>query len=384
LRVAQLSPSIYPVLGGVESYLVTLSLSLRSFDVSSEIVALCDTKKWNGTSQLKEKRLKGTRVLVWPSYPIGVLNMATSRVFGTHFAPGDISDLERHLRDFDLLHFHDEVDLSFPISLRRMKKGKLLTFHTSIDALLPFFHANPMARRLLTKSASLFHVFSKIDKSSIVELGVGAENVRIVPHGVDIHDFRPRSGELEGRSVRIACICRIERRKGLIDLLAAARILKTQLAQGSFNIQIVGPVADNKYYHELLEYKERMHLEEVTFVGALAPDSRRITSFLQQSSIFTLPSLREAFGRVNLEAMACGLPVVATKVGAVPEVVVDSETGFLIPPNDPKNLAEKLAILIDDKELRKEMGRKGRKRIELLFSVEQTTPMMIDIYKELA
>jgi glycosyltransferase involved in cell wall biosynthesis len=82
--------------------------------------------------------------------------------------------------------------------------------------------------------------------------------------------------------------------------------------------------------------------------------------------------------------MACGLPVVATKVGAVPEVVVDSETGFVIPPNDPKNLAEKLAILIDDEELRKEMGRKGRKRIESLFSVEQTTPMIIDIYKELA
>ena len=382
LRVAQLSPSIHPILGGTESYLVTLSSSLRKLDVSSEMVALCDTRKWRGTRLLKERRLKGTRALVWPSYPIGILNRATSRVIGAHFIPGHIGDLERYLETFDLLHFHDEVDLSFPISLRGLKKGKLLTFHT-LPVTPRFYRANPIARKMLTRSASLFHVFSKDDKNCVVELGVDGEKVRIVPQGVDVHDFRPRSGELEGRGARIACICRIERGKGVIDLLAAARILKAKFAAGSFDIRIVGPVADQRYYHELVEYKRRTHLEEVTFVGALAHDDGSIASFLQQSSIFVLPSLRECFPVVNLEAMASGLPVVATRVGGVPEEVVDGETGFLVSPNDPESLAEKLAILIDDEELRREMGRKGRKRAESLFSVERTTRMIVDIYKEL-
>jgi len=381
LRVAHLSPSIRPVLGGTESYLVILSSSLRKLGISSELVALCDTRKWKGTRHLKDRRLNGTHALVWPSYPIGVLHRATQVAVMANYIPAYVSDLRRHLRAFDILHFHDEIDLSLPISLRGVKKGKLLTFHTLCET-LPLYQVNPIARKMLTTSATMFHVFSNRDKNSLLELGVEPEKIRIVPHGVDLHEFRARNTQSQEGRARIAAISRIERRKGVMDLLAAARILKMHSAAGSFDIRIVGPVADERYYHELLEYKRRMHLDEVTFVGTLPVGG--IASFLQQSSIFVLPSWRECFPVVNLEAMASSLPVVSTNVGGAQEEIADNETGFLIPPNDPKSLAEKLSVLINDHRLRKRMGRNGRKRVESLFSIERTTRMIVDIYAELA
>jgi glycosyltransferase involved in cell wall biosynthesis len=183
--------------------------------------------------------------------------------------------------------------------------------------------------------------------------------------------------------VRIVSLCRVERRKGLINLLMAARILKEQLPAGSFEVRIVGPVSEEAYYHELLEYKSQWHLEEVVFSGALPLDDRSVPSLLEGSSVFVLPSLQETFGIVNLEAMASGLPIVATRVGGVPEVVLDGETGFIVPPNDPEALAEKSAALIRDKKLREEMGRRGRRRVEELYSVERISRMVVDIYEEL-
>jgi glycosyltransferase involved in cell wall biosynthesis len=382
LRVALLSPSVYPVIGGTERYLDTLSTSLREHNVTSEIIALCDTKKWNGTLHLKKKTVNGTDVLVWPSHRYSVLNRATARLFRAHFIPAQISCLEEHLKSFDLIHYHDEVDLSFPISLRNVRKEKLLTFHT-LSGVLPSYRSNPLARRMLTKSANLFQTFLEDDAGLLVELGINAQNIRVVPHGVDVRNFRfPNRKTLEP-CVRIACICRIDRVKGLIHLLAAARILKQRFSPGSFEVRIVAPVNDASYYHELLEYKERMHLDEVRFLGPLSHEDRGIASFLEQSSIFVLPSLYEEFPVVNLEAMASGLPIVATRVGANPEVIVDGETGFIVPPGDPEELADGLAKLIDAPELRRKMGRNGRKRVETSFAIEKTTPMIVDIYQEM-
>jgi glycosyltransferase involved in cell wall biosynthesis len=379
MRVAHLSPSMPPIIGGTEGYVATLSSSLKKLGVSSEIIALCDTRKWKGTRNVKERWIDGTRALVWPSYPMGVLNMATGHLIGAHFIPAVVDELERHLETFDLLHFHDEVDLSLPISLMRLKKQKLLTLHTSFTT-LPFYRANPIARKMLTESAMLFHVFSIHEKDSLIDLGVDEQEIRVVPHGVNVHEFQPRTTELNERRVRIGCVCRIERPKGVIDLLAAAKILRERFPAGRFEIRIVGPVTDVRYYRELLEYTKRTNLKEVTFSGAL--DGRRMAHFLQECSIFSLPSLAGPASIVNLEAMACGLPVVAVGLEGISEVE-DGETGFLIPPNDPKNLAEKLATLIGDEMLRKEMGRKGRRRAESLFSTERTTRMIVDVYREL-
>lgn len=382
MRVALLSPSFHPIVGGTERYVATLAAALTDLGVSSEVITLCDTKKWLGNRHLREKRVSGTRVLSWPSHPLGFLHKATGLVAGAHFVPTFVDELKRHLNMFDLVHFHDEVDLSFPISLIGLKKPKLFTFHT-LSSVLPFYRANPIARRMLTTSSHLFHAFSKDDREPLGGLGIGAERIRVVPQGVNVHAFHPRE-EWSGNSVvRIASISRIDRGKGIIDLLSAANVLKTEFPAGTFEVRIVGPVDDERYYRELVEYKQRMNLREVEFVGALSHEDGGIESFLARSDIFVLSSLREDFPIVTVEGMAAGLPVVATRVEGNPEAIVDGETGFIVPVNDPKGIAEKLAVLIRDKQLRREMGRKGRTRAESMFSIEKTTEMIVDICKEL-
>jgi len=99
--------------------------------------------------------------------------------------------------------------------------------------------------------------------------------------------------------------------------------------------------------------------------------------------IFVLTSIKEHFGRVVIEAMACGKPVIATNSGAVPEIVEDKVTGILVPPEDSEKLAEAIIELLEDKEKAKEMGIAGRKRVEELFSIEKHTRQIEEVYLSL-
>lgn len=99
--------------------------------------------------------------------------------------------------------------------------------------------------------------------------------------------------------------------------------------------------------------------------------------------IFALASEREAFGLVNAEAMLCGLPVVATRVGGIPDVVVDDETGILVPPRDPKCMAEGIQRLRDDHAMRAQMGTAGKVRARTLFSADRYATEVHELYQRL-
>jgi glycosyltransferase involved in cell wall biosynthesis len=103
---------------------------------------------------------------------------------------------------------------------------------------------------------------------------------------------------------------------------------------------------------------------------------------LAGAQIFVLASRSEAFPYSILEAMRAGLPVVATRVGGVPEAVVEGETGFLIPSGDPSVLADRLARLITDAALRARFGQNGRERYLRRFTFEQMFAKTIQIYRE--
>jgi glycosyltransferase involved in cell wall biosynthesis len=106
--------------------------------------------------------------------------------------------------------------------------------------------------------------------------------------------------------------------------------------------------------------------EQVQFLGFV--EHKDMPRHYQQADLFVLPSRRESFGLVLAEAMACGLPVVATTAGAIPEVVEDGATGLLVQPGDTRRLADAVNSLLEDPERMRDMGLKGRKRVEQTFT----------------
>jgi alpha-maltose-1-phosphate synthase len=107
-----------------------------------------------------------------------------------------------------------------------------------------------------------------------------------------------------------------------------------------------------------------------------------VVQLYSHAACFACPSVYEPFGLINLEAMACGTPVVASAVGGIPEVVVDGETGLLVPPGDPGILAAALGRLLADPARGARLGTAGRRRVEERFSWERIAERTIAVYED--
>lgn len=373
--VTLLTPTYFPIVGGVEVHVRDLAWGLRKHNITARVISLCDTRKYEPSKQLKCKTLDGVPVTLWSSCSSGSLIPQLTMV---HYFPFPLPRLRKKMSSSDILHFHDDSDLSFAVSAMGISKPRLFTCHSQGHANIPSSYARRViARNIFKNSANLFHVFSSRDLKSLSKLGVVKDKIRIIPHGVDINALKPSRERHSHNAVRIVWVGRIASNKGLNVLLRAVKILKNEFR--NFELLIAGEVWENDYYQELVRYKDAMGLHEVRFLGFI----ENLTHFLQQGDIFVMPSFEETFGIVNLEAMACGLPVVASAIGAIPEIVVESETGYLVPPGDTEALADKLRPLIRDAKLRRSMGRNGRRRAESNFSLEDMCKSILKVYQEL-
>ncbi len=117
----------------------------------------------------------------------------------------------------------------------------------------------------------------------------------------------------------------------------------------------------------------------VVFLGA----QDNVVPLLSIADLLILPSEKEAFGLVNIEAMACEVPVLATEVGGIPEVVVHGETGFLAPVGDIKKMTELATQILENPDLQKKMGLAGRQRVIDNFSSDRIVPLYLDYYQEI-
>ncbi len=217
-----------------------------------------------------------------------------------------------------------------------------------------------------------------------------SEKVVVVHDGFPSHEFavdRPRlrsdfrkKYEISADAPVVGCIGRIKFvRKGQEFLVRAAALLRDR--GHPVVTLIVGNPAPGSEDHLLRLQnlaRELQIFDQVIFTGELS-DTREAYAALD---IFTLTSGQpEPFGGVVMEAMYMSLPVIATALGGSLDQVVDGETGFLIEPRNPEALAEKIARLLDDPGLRKQMGRAGRMRMETAFTLEGMTSKIEDLYR---
>jgi glycosyltransferase involved in cell wall biosynthesis len=155
-------------------------------------------------------------------------------------------------------------------------------------------------------------------------------------------------------------VARLYPRKRVEDVLEAAALLRTRIAD--IQVRIVGEGPEGPRLQAL---HARLGLgDSVAFLGHVTRDALALE--YSRARCFCLPTVQEGFGLVFAEAMAAGLPVVACRAAAVPELVHDGETGLLVPPRTPAALAAALERMLGDDRLRKEMGMAGRARVETL------------------
>ena len=162
-----------------------------------------------------------------------------------------------------------------------------------------------------------------------------------------------------------------------LDVLLKAMPLILHRHRVELNIIGVGPRLD--------EYAALVRAlgieEEVHFLGFVDPTD--VPTDYAHADLFVLPSRMENFPLVLLEAMASGLPVVATAVGGVPELVVSGETGLLVPPNDPQALAEAINSLLDDPKTMRAMGAKGREMVREHYTWDRVAERMAEYFREI-
>ena len=174
-------------------------------------------------------------------------------------------------------------------------------------------------------------------------------------------------------------VANLDRRKNPLDLVEATGRLARRFP--TLEVVLVGAFPDPEYRDLVLGRARALGVEaRITVTGFQANPFPLIDA----CDVVALPTLRDPFPIALLEAMALRKPVVSTAVGGVPEMIVDGETGFVVPPGDVDALAARLDALLQDRERRRVMGEAGRRRMETVFTLEGFVRQMFAAFERAA
>ena len=214
----------------------------------------------------------------------------------------------------------------------------------------------------------------------LAERGVERGRIVVIPNGFDVAAFReaatqPLAKPLMPAKWRIGYAGRLERIKGCEYFVRAAALLRQTHPDAAFFVAGTGSLeAETHGLAVLLDIAEK-----IDFLGHVAS----IAPLLAAADVVVVPSLSEAFGLTAAEALALGVPVVASSVGGLPDIVVDGETGLLVPAGDPQALAAAVARLLDDPELAAALGAAGATRVKSEFTDEAMVAGYLAVYGDL-
>jgi glycosyltransferase involved in cell wall biosynthesis len=202
--------------------------------------------------------------------------------------------------------------------------------------------------------------------------GINSESVRTILNDIDLERFQFSGPVMKGPALYVG---RLSPEKDVASLLQAVALVVAELP--NFRLQIAGT---GKCLAELVAPAQLLGLNDhVEFLGEV----QNVQQLMRRASVFVLPSLTEGIPLTVLEAMACGLPVVATRVGGTPEAVTDGMTGLLVPPSQPAQLADALLHIYRNPEAARRMGVAGRAVVETHFNVREMVESYESLYSEI-
>ena len=195
---------------------------------------------------------------------------------------------------------------------------------------------------------------------------VDPQIVVVVPNGVDTDFFTPDPSCRAGCPT-VVFVGRLVKEKDPLCLIEAFALLRNIVPETRM-VMVGQGYMQSSVQRQLVSTGLSEHVE-------LVPGANDVRPFLRKAWTLVLPSVSEGFPQVILEAMACGLPVVASATGGIPEIVEDGVTGLLVPPRSPKSLAQSLAKILSDDQARIAMAKRAREKVEQSYSLEHVVRM---------
>jgi phosphatidylinositol alpha-mannosyltransferase len=362
VKIGLVSPYIYPLPGGVTQHVSYLyeNLRLRGHDV--RIIS---------ASHGPQRSSEGDVIRLGFGFSMPANGSVGTITVSPRFngQVRDMLDTER----FDVLHFHEPfVPFLSLILLRQSRSVNIATFHAYAGYSAPY----QVASRVLAPYAARLHgriAVSAASRHFIDRYFPG--DYKVIPNGVDVDRFQravPIARYRDGVP-NLLFVGRHEPRKGLLDMLRAYRLVRQ--AGTRCRLLIVGTGPQER---EARRYVATRRLEDVEFLGRVSDGVK--DQLFRTADIYVSPATgRESFGIVLLEAMAAGVPIVASDIHGYKGVVRRGEQGLLTPPRDPQAVSAAIVRLLGDPDLRRRMGESGVERAHQM-SWERITERVDDYY----
>ncbi len=371
----------YPphVYGGAGVHVKNLTRALsRVMDVEVRCI---------GNQDVKEGRLRARGYQAWPRMWEGQDKLFNS-VLGT-FSAG--MSMVRDRIDADVVHSHTwYAGLPGYFAKVLYDVPYVATVH-SLEPLRPWkqeqlgrsYHLSSWVEKNALENADRIVAVSNESRQEILRLfNVRPERVVVIYNGVDLGVWKRvgRRDTLKAYGIDgdyIFFVGRTTRQKGMAYLLEAMRYVPPPT-----RLVCCTSAPDTPEVEKEIAAKVAEHPDRVLWINTLLREEQYIELY-SNAAVFACPSVYEPFGIINLEAMACERPVVASAVGGIKEVVVPGETGLLVPPEDPEALGEGLTRILREPDAAAEMGRKGRRRVEEKFSWDSIAAQTLAMYEAL-
>ncbi|HEX2767295.1 MAG TPA: glycosyltransferase family 4 protein [Candidatus Limnocylindria bacterium] len=364
LKVGIVSPYGYPHPGGVNEHVRHTYDAMRRMGHDVWII----TSKYG-----RQRESEGHVIRLGTGWAMPANGSVGRVTLGLRFKKQVRDVLAEHR--FDILHFHEPfVPFLSPTMLDASDTVNIATFH----AFGGFSPSYWIGRRFAGRLAKLLHgriAVSGAARHFISRYFPG--EYRIIPNGVDLERFADAEPfeELRDGTLNILFVGRFEERKGLIYLLKAYHRLRKRHVDA--RLLVIGDGPKRREYRRFVGLRG---IRDVEWLGRVSDEDK--VRYFASADIFCAPNTgQESFGIVLLEAMAAGVPIVASDIHGFKRVVERNVQGILVEPRNPRALAAALYALARDPELRHEMGEAGRRRAPE-FSWDRVTERIVDFYYE--
>lgn len=367
MKIAIVTPYYYPHLGGVTEHVYALYSHFKNKGLYVKIITSSFSSKDYSPNENDVIRI-GKAISI---YVNGSFGKVTLPFFITKKIK---SVLEKE--QFDIIHFHEPLVPTLPLTILKYSTAcNIGTFHAYAE--------KNIAYQIFQSKMQKY--YDKLDGKIMVSQAAGSfitkylkGNYKIIPNGINIDKFNPENSlikEFKDDKLNILFVGRFDPRKGLRYLLQAFNLVKKRFS--NVRLLIVGKGFLQKFYKKFIDKAVK---NDIHFIGF---QYENLAQYYATCDIFCSPATgRESFGIILLEAMASSKPIVASNIPGYNEVIANNKEGFLVPPKNPELLAESLIKLLENKNMRIEMGNAGREK-SLKYSWENVSDQVLKYYQEI-